>query len=294
MNSKPYPVKESNHPASEIKYYYCSEKGKKAKETCNYPHGTILNTKKEVVLLPSVYVTYQKPKSGNMVKHKIIDCTIVNFYNVDGHWRMGTRNSWDISYIEEFTGLTNQSLFDEAVEKCQYTFDLNTLNKSKMHTFAFSNPKCHLFSNQCRVWSYNQEYEFVGSPELASPEDTNYIEFYPETGELVPVQTDIWKYVTDVVYTNRMRIVEQEINYDLAIAKLIIQPLFKKESQSVKSICEFMENHLNEHCLPIYKTIMACIQEIDEYFGKDILSHPGDKRLLIGAVAKKFQNSKSA
>lgn len=287
MPSHPYPVRDSNHPQSEVKFYYCSEKSKV--ESSAYPHGTVLNTKKEVILKPTVYVVNKKSKSKNIIKHKLVDGTIVNYYHMNGIWRMGTRNSWDISFIEEFPKLSNYDLFREAIDECGYSFDESTLDKSKVYTFLFSNPKCHIFSNKYRVWSYDPDFEFIGQPELADENDAYYVEYDQDSGELYPVQSNTWKKITDILYTNRMKIIEQELNYDNAIAKLILRPMFPRigtnreiEFDLVKL---FMEEHLNDHSRVIYEIILKIIEEFDNHVKNDVIIYQGVKlpgNMLIG------------
>lgn len=287
MPSHPYPVRDSNHPQSEVKFYYCSEKNKA--ESSAYPHGTVLNAKKEVVLKPSVYVVQRKSKSEKIIKHKLVDGTIVNYYHMNGIWRMGTRNSWDISFIEEFPGLNNHDLFREAVDECGYSFDESTLDKSKIHTFLFSNPKCHIFSNKYRVWSYDPDCEFIGQPELADPADESYVEYDQESGELYPVQGDTWKKITDILYTNRMKIIEQELKYDNAVAKLILRPMFPRIGTNREIdfglVKLFMEKHLNDNSRRIYDIILSTIEEFDNHVKNNIILYQGVKlpsHMIIG------------
>lgn len=280
MPSYPYPVKESNHPQSEVRYYYCSESKKIDKSS--YPHGTILNTKKEVVLRPSVYVTTVRSKSENLVRHKLVDGTIVNFYYMNGIWRMGTRNSWDVSFIEEFPNLDNNNLFKEAIDQCGYSFDTKDLDPTRMHTFLFSNPRCHIFSNEYRVWSYDPNYEFAGQPELAGENDGCYVEFDQETGELYPVQTELWKSITDMLYTNRMKIIEQELKHDNAVVKLILRPMFPSSIHSKRNleldvVKNFMEEHLNDQGKRLYKIIIDKIEKFNNHIKTNVMVFEGVK-----------------
>lgn len=276
--SYPYPVKESNHKNSEIKYLYCQEKKHNRQTTSNHVHGTILSPAGEVLRKPDFYVTPNAISGDHVKKYKMHDCTVINFYNIGGIWRMGTRNSWDISNIQEFSNLSNNDLFFEVVEKCEYEFDYAKLDPSKIHTFAFSNPKCHLFASEYKIWSYDPTHDFVDAPDEYES-GTEYIAYDPNTGELGIHQSALRKNVIDIMYTDRMSIIDQETNYRVAVAKLLLRPLMtrrKNESAyTIEAISKFYMENLNPESKKIFELLTTAINEIDYFVKVSIRSMNG-------------------
>lgn len=271
-----YPKRESNNANSAIKYFYCAEKSTKnnaRREVVPYTHGTILDAKKEVMRKPSFFVTHNRLSGESFKTFAMSDCTVVNLYNVDGVWRMGTRNSWDISEIEEYPGLTNKVLFNEVIDKLGLSFSVSTLDKNKIHTVAFSNPKCHLFAKNYALWSYDPENEFVNQPEPYTG-GNNFVVLNPATGELGVQQSPIWKDLTRIMYTDRIRIIESELNYDLAVVKLLIKAAFNK-TYSYAQTCEFLDAELNENSKRLFDVIKRCIADINDHFANQIRSFRG-------------------
>lgn len=272
-----YPKRTSNQKNSNVEFYYCADSPDPNKKVSNdpvkYRHGTILDKDKNPILFPSYFVTYNKLTGDNIKKYHIVDCTVVNFYFQCGVWMMGTRNSWNISDICEFNNTTNQILFEEVIEKKGYTIDFNAMDKTKIHTFAFSNPKCHFLSNDHVIWSYDPNHEFVDAPEDMKDE-TNYVALNPTSGELGIQQSQLWKDITNKMYTNRISIIEQESNYEVAVAKILLR-VMHDPVHSYREICDFFEKHLNDTCKEIFKIVKQTVEDLDVHFRQTIREFEG-------------------
>lgn len=277
MTSFAYPKRESSGKQSAVQYYYCAESitGQNG-ERVRYKHGTILDAaKKEVIMEPKFYVTYNNLTGEGIQKYCISDCTVVNFYYINGSWKMGTKNSWDVSDIQEFQNETNQMLFDQVIEKRGYTIDFNSLDKKRIHTFAFSNPRCHFLASEYAIWSYDPTHEFVDSPK-ESTEDTGYVMVNQATGELGIKQSQIWKDITTCMYTNRISVVNQESRWEIAVVKILLRVFFARKScHTYDKICEFFDQNLNPECKKIFEVIKSAIAEADNHLLRGIKEYKG-------------------
>ena len=240
-----YPVYKSNKK-QEINYYYCcvnKPKGDKfkldkvsqqeinrlifennSKDKRLIPGCVIDKDTYEIIRMPELIVSdnldYVVDKS-NVIK--FYDCTTIYLYQIDGNWKLGSINSWDISNIREY-GKDNSygKYFEESLQNCEINIDYNNLNKNKVYTIQFVNPNIHLMENNYKVWCFNPDeanFEippFI--PEKLINESCGYAILEPNRLTVIP--TKQYKNLTDLCYRNRRRFLSS--TYEIGLVKFIL------------------------------------------------------------------------
>lgn len=109
--------------------------------------GTILDNDYNVIYSPAInYVT--ELQNDDYIKYDAVDGTHINIYYIKGKRYIGTKNSWDISNINDIFSETYAELLQE-------TLDMLDIDELPTGTYIFCNPKVHLLAHQFKIYDLN-------------------------------------------------------------------------------------------------------------------------------------------
>jgi hypothetical protein len=214
--------------------------------------------------------------------YRLRDCTFVNLYCVDNIWYMGAKNAWDISKLHDITDTTYLEYFMEAANVSVPGFNFDMLDKAKMHTVAFSNPRCHLLENRCEVWTYHCAKNEGSIFPYAEPGDADTMDEYmtvSENGEIYIKQSEIRGFVCDKLYFNRKRFYSKDEK--LAFYKMLINVYCVGRKAGAH---EYMRKYMNRTSRHIWDRIHNIV--------KDFNTHNAVATTFNGVpVPKRLQNT---
>lgn len=266
VSSSIYQVFQTKDRQSGIKFLFCSAKnrGDKSKK-CNHIPGTILNEDEEVIRQPTYWLSsnFTFNTTYTYLKFKIEDCTIINLYNFEGKWYMGTKNSWDISKTIDYTHTSFSEFFNQSITEGKYEFNYDNLDPAKVYTIGFCNPNCHLMAKEYKVFAYNEELTCFDRPMLVTDEnEKNYVTLCQETGELFIKQTKLREEISKQLYSNRNKL--RRANQDHAMIRVLINVLFCNKYK-FKPMDLFLKSNLNDLALPLYNRIINVIDQFEKH-----------------------------
>lgn len=253
-----YPIYEDRVNKTNVRFYHCSNKRSNARTLkTDYPAGSILNEKQELLFSPTYHVVDKfSANSESISKCKIHDCTVVNLYYMDDEWYYGTKNSWNIRNLRDFTQTTYGQFFARCLENYpQFSFD--SLDKEQMYTIAFTNPECHFMSNEYKIYVYNSADSLADVFDVLEPADENaeeYISVCNVTGEITITQSKLRETATNLLYSNRNKCYAKELM--IARAKVVISALCNCATNIKSDIFSYYQKQFNTIILPIYEDVM--------------------------------------
>lgn len=245
-----YPIYEDKVNKTGVRFYHCSNKrsGVRTMKT-SYPPGTILDADKTVLYKPDYYIVDKLSSEGECKKYKLHDCTVMNIYYMEGEWYYGTKNSWNIKNLKDFTLTTYGKFFEECLEHYP-EFSLDSLDKERMHTVIFTNPGCHFLSDAHKIYVYDN----AAYPGLDQLEETDGDEYVAVCGgEIQIVQSKLRETATNLLYNNRMKCYSKELK--LARAKVIISALCHCPENMRSQVFTYYEMYLNDTVKDIYHEV---------------------------------------
>lgn len=247
--SNAYPIYSNKDNKSDIRFYHCSKTIKNRKLKTVYPPGTILSSNQSVMFKPKFWLIDEifKFPQFEYKYYKLHDCTTVNFYFMDNKWYMGSKNSWNISPLNDFIDVNYMDLFLESAAHYP-EFSLDNLDRSKMHTIIFCNPRCHFLADKHRVFSY-APITGIDMAEETTEDDENHVTVCTNTGEMCITQAPMRATATALLYNNRKGCYSK--NEKFAIAKVLITAFCSNGEEGVGDLFGFYYEHLKEAALDI-------------------------------------------
>jgi hypothetical protein len=293
-----YPIYTDKTSKDSIRFYHCSDKKSKVRTlSTNFPCGTILDSEQNLLFTPTISVD-AKNTHPDSVKLLMVDGTVVHLYNIEGEWYMGTKNSWNISSIYDISPTNYGEYFMEAAAK--YDFSYDNLDPTKMYTVIFTNPKCHLLANECKVYVYTAEDPLAEVFEvLPTTDDTeNYVtlssdSYRPLYGSpcrtINIFQSELRKNVMNLLYRDRKKCYSKSL--ELSFAKLYITALCNCKTANSNAVREYLMDHSNDMGKKILGNVLNVAAKfnednnvIDEFLGKsipiDLLNQSHDSTLF--------------
>jgi hypothetical protein len=257
-----YPVYEDKVNKTDVRFYHCSDKKSAVRVNKNsYAPGTILDADMSPLFQPT-YSVAENATAQHTNKLKILDCTIVNLYYMDGEWYMGTKNSWNIRKLQDFVPVTYGEFFEECLS--QYPdFSYDVLDKSKMYTVLFTNPRCHLLANECKVYVYSEQDELAQYFDILPEEKlfTDYI-LLDNKNTIVVHQSKIRELCMRLLYSNRRRLYSKDHN--LALVKSLISAYCKCPVKDSSSVNEYLNDNLNSLCQDINSKVLQMFNHFED------------------------------
>lgn len=250
-----YPIYDNKVSKDVIRFYHCSDKKSEVRvnKTEHVP-GTILDDGKQVLYTPKYSVVLDANKTHNKML-KILDCTVIHLYFMDGQWYMGTKNSWNIRKIYDFTSTTYGEFFEECLE--QYPkFSYDTLDRSKMYTLIFTNPKCHLFADRLAVYVYSQN-DYLSDVFEVLPEESeynNYVLLSEEENTICIRESKNRELCLSKMYSNRRRLYSQDHNF--AVVKTLICAFCKCKQQERPHLEKYLTQNINSNYIKLVTNVL--------------------------------------
>lgn len=240
-----YDIKNLKNILSEIKEIYNE-----------LPYGTILDQKLEIVFKPQVSLITNKLENSESLKYELVDGTSINIYHLNGRVCLGTKSSWDISSLQDYTNMTFLDLLNE-------TISVLGIDYPKEGSYIFTNPKFHLLSNEFKIYSYvDDDYP---KPNITTNEE-NYIEFYPKTSEYRENISSIRINLNNAIYKNRRRFFSD--NLKLSISRCICSIMCHSYNQGYKDylLKNKLFNCLAQECLNEFLSLIAELKKLNKQF----------------------------
>lgn len=240
-----YPVYEDKVNKTNVRFYHCSDKKSNVRvHKTDYNPGTILDENMEPLFVPRYSVAKEATRDHN-IKLRMLDCTVINLYYMDSEWYMGTKNSWNIRKLQDFTPITYGEFFDECLAEYP-NFSMDVLDKTQMYTLLFTNPKCHLFENECKVYVYD-EHDPLADYFDVLPEEKwfdNYI-LLSTNNSIFVHQSSTRELCLRNLYSDRRKLYSRE--YRLSVAKSLISAMCKTPIKEYDTVVKFLLEHVNTY-----------------------------------------------
>lgn len=256
-----YPVYEDRVNKDVIRFYHCSEKKSDVRtHKSEYPPGSILDEQKEPIYVPE-YSTVSKATPSHNLALAMLDCTIVNLYYMDGQWYMGTKNSWNIRRLHDFVSTTYGEFFEECLAMYP-DFSYDKLDKSRMYTVLFSNPKCHLLSEQMGIYVYTEDDELANFFDVLPESDgDNYILLSEKEKTIWVCESASRSFCLSKLYSDRKRLYSSV--YDFSVAKTFISALCKCKVNERNDFINYCQTNLNEDRLIMFEKVLFMFQTFE-------------------------------
>lgn len=263
-----YPIYEDNINKDKVRFYHCSDKKSEVRTIkTDYTSGSILDSDKTLLYQPSYSITTE-PNATHKLRLQMIDATIINLYYMDGEWYMGTKNSWNIRNLHDFTSTTYGEFFEECLSLYP-TFSYDNLDKTKMYTLLFSNPKCHLFEDEeCRVYVYTESDPLANVFDVLPQTDdiTNYVLLSEEENTIYIRETKNRELAHSKVYSNRKRMYSKDAKF--AVAKTLISAICKCKRHERKHVKKYISQNICEEYRIVWDEIYSMFRVFKSFYRK--------------------------
>jgi hypothetical protein len=192
----------------------------------NLPPGTVLNSKYEIIYRPTCsYLNINSDLCQNLgldspIKCKYIDGTYINIYSIAGKTLIGTKNSWDISHLNDIYTDTYLDLLQETLNV------IKIKDMPKNGSYIFCNPKIHLMTEDYALHDFN-------NLQITDDNNQEYILFYPNIGAYTEVITEELKQVNKALYFYRNRFFSENSTLALLVCVLNLLSISKKTNNYI-------------------------------------------------------------
>lgn len=257
-----YPVYEDRVNKTNVRFYHCSDKKSDVRiHKTKYAPGTILDEDMNPIYTPA-YSVVDDATPNHTRKLAILDCTILNLYFMDGEWYMGTKNSWNIRKLQDFTPTTYGEFFDESLSYYP-KFSYDKLDTTKMYTVLFTNPRCHLLAKDYKVYVYTSTDVLAEYFEVLPEEKLfdNYI-LVDDKNTVYVQQSKFREECLRKLYSNRRRLYSKE--HDLAIAKTLISAMCKCSAGELNNFVNYVAQHRNIFVEPVLKNVLEVFKHFND------------------------------
>lgn len=275
-----YPIYEDKTNKDSVRFYHCSDKKSKVRTLkTNYTCGSILDRDQNLVFSP-LYKIVPSVETNDSVKLEMIDGTVVHMYYIDSRWYLGTKNSWDITGLYDISSTTYGEFFAESLKNYP-NFAFSKLDKTCMYTVLFTNPKCHLLSNDYKVYVYSKTDKLSDVFDVLSTTD-NEDDYITVSQTLVDNQYELSIHQSNIRFTTMGLLYgDRRKTYakttELSFAKAFISAMCHCKRANRTQVVEYLLDHIGDIGKKVFEDIgkvAAKFEEenvvIDEFLGESI------------------------